>query len=181
MSNTAVVPSADPTSIESVRETIQASSEAYIAFKNADLTSQYKQAVANATAQIQNGAQNVTWPDDPFAYELAPADGDGFVFYQISKATHVVEPPVPMPALKPKDLAAVVAALPSNQISIGAQLGDTNFYAVNFDDTWPLNKKTPPMADGHVYIKIPAPVGTVIITLADGTKVAHGGWYEQVS
>ena len=167
---------------EAVQNSFNSATE-YCSWKNPQLAQGYNDLCDNLTIQIQNGAQNVVWPTVPARFVVI-MNSDGFYTYEQSG------PPVcPARAEPPKkgSLADQIAALPANQISIGAQLGVTAFYAVNFEDTWPLNKKTPPTqvpgaADGTlgVFVKIPAPVGTTMIKLADGSVVAHGGWYELV-
>ena len=148
-----------PTSIEAARANILASSTQLVAALNADLKNRYLAAFNDWCISVNAGRiDNTNPPQPPKAYELAPADENGFVWYQVSKTTPVCdEPPVPESKLNPP-------AVPDGTVDIGADLGG-GWYA----------------AGPHDRVK----PGT-IITLPNGLKLQKvgffmgNGWYQKV-
>ncbi len=149
-----------PTSIEAARANILASSKQLVAALNADLKNRYLSAFDDWTISVDAGRiENTNPPKPPFAYELAPPDENGFVWYQVSKTTLVCEmPPVPENRLN-------VAEPPAGTIDLGADLGG-GWYAAG-----PHDRVTP----------------GAIITLPNGLKLQKvgffmgNGWYQKVS
>src|SRR5215470_6769703 len=106
------------TSLEVVRANILASSKVMVAALNADLKNRYLSAFNDWCISVNAGKiDNTKPPKPPMAYELAPADENGFVWYQISKTTTVCDmPPVPESKLNPP-------AVPDGTVDIGSDLG----------------------------------------------------------
>lgn len=166
MSISSTTPSADLTSIEAARANILASSTYMVARLDADLKTRYLSAFADYVANMTSGGfvpeDRRTPPKPPNAWELAPPDDDGFVWYQVGTTLVCNQPPTPsynagnpQPNTQP------------NVIMIGGQNGTTKWYTAMKGDTFPSGMTTPPQADGHTYEKFGAPVGP--------------GWYLQVS
>lgn len=147
---------------------------------NKQLKDRYLSFFASLVFSVTAGkidAADVNWPKPPNGWDVVEVSPGWF--FQVQGNTPVCEQPSIPPSAK-----AAHDALVANVIAVGARLSG-GWYAVDSDrDTWPANKRTPPVLcpDGetHQLIKIPAPVGSRIETLADGTKVMMGGWYEVV-
>jgi hypothetical protein len=150
--------SADLTTIEAARANILASSTEMVARLNRDLKFRYDSAYADYVANMESGGfvpeERRTPPQPPGAWELAPPNADGFVFYQIGTTPICDTPPVatynggnPQPNTTP------------NMIMIGKQSGNTKWYTALKGDTFPSGMTTPPQDDGHTYEKFGAPVG----------------------
>jgi hypothetical protein len=92
------------------------------------------------------------------AWELAPPDANGFVFYQIGTTPVCAMPPLPYYASG----NATPTPVP-NTIHIGNRIGTSNWFQALPGDTFPNGMTTPPMtsADGvnGVFEKFGAPVG----------------------
>ena len=155
---------ASATSLESARANILASSTEQVQRLNDDLRVRFDSAMTDFNLNMASGQSGVnsTPPKAPFAYELAPPNEDGFVFYQISKTTRIVGTVTPATF----NAGAPQPPKPKNVIDIG-----TNFFgkwwSVGPMDTFPCGMTTPPQADGHIYEKYCAPVGP--------------GWYLQLN
>jgi hypothetical protein len=154
------------TSLGFAQQQIQASSKFMVAKLNADLTARYQSAYADYVTNMQSG-QNVpadrrTPPRPPNGWELAPADSDGFVFYQIGTT-----PVCPQGATIGANFDNAQPNTVPNMILIGRQNGNTKWYTALSGDTFPSGMTTPPQPDGHMYEKFGAPVGP--------------GWYLQVN
>jgi hypothetical protein len=149
-----------PTSIEAVRAAILKGSTEMVANLNADLKSRYLSAFNDWAISVNAGKiDNTNPPIPPYAWELAPPNADGLVFYQISTTTRVCDmPPVP-------DSKLNVPEPPAGTIDLGADLGG-GWYAAG-----PHDRVAP---------------GT-IITLPNGLKLQKvgffmgNGWYQKVS
>jgi hypothetical protein len=152
----------DPASIsvDAARANILRSSTIMVASLNADLKNRYLSAFNDWCISVNAGKiDNTNPPKPPMAYELAPPDENGFVWYQISKTTPVCDmPPVP-------DSKLNVPEPPAGTIDLGADLGG-GWYAAG-----PHDRVAP---------------GT-IITLPNGLKLQKvgffmgNGWYQKVS
>jgi hypothetical protein len=124
----------------------------------------YTDYVANMQTGENIPADRRVPPKPPMAWELAPPNADGFVFYQVG-TTPVCDPgPAvtcnydnPQPNTQP------------NVIMLGGPIpgGGGKWYQALKGDTFPSGMTTPPQPDGHTYEKFGAPVGP--------------GWYLQVS
>ncbi|MBZ5618577.1 MAG: hypothetical protein LAQ69_07625 [Acidobacteriia bacterium] len=142
-----------------------AASTAQVARLNADLQTRFDQQVTDFNLNMASGQSGVnhTPPEPPFAWELAPADAVGFMFYQISKTTKIVGTVTPT-TFNAYDASQIVK--PKNVIDVGVNFFG-KWFSVGPHDTFPSGMTTPPQADGHTYEKFAAPVGP--------------GWYLQVS
>lgn len=67
-----------------------------------------------------------------------------------------------------------VAHPPQMVIHLGNQIGNTKWYSIGPDDTFPLGMTTPPQPDGHVYERVGSAMGTNVAT------GINTGWYLQV-
>jgi hypothetical protein len=166
MSTSPTTPSADLTTLEAAQANILASSTELVKRLNADLKTRYLSGFADYVANMTSGGfvpeDRRTPPKPPNAWELAPPDKDGFVWYQIGTTPVCDMPPVPTyNAGNPQPNTV------PNMILIGKQNGNTKWYTALKGDTFPSGMTTPPQADGHTYEKFGAPVGP--------------GWYLQVS
>ena len=165
MSTSPISLSADQTTLEAAQANILADSTAMVAKLNADLKARYLSAFADYVTNMESGevipAARQVPPKPPNAWELAPADANGFVFYQIGTTPVCDMPPLPFYAAGNQPPVKV-----PNTIDVG-NLITGKWYTVAADDTFPVGMTTPPQADGHTYEKFGAPVGP--------------GWYLQVS
>jgi hypothetical protein len=75
------------TSLATAQENVRANSAGMVSRLNADLAARYNQAYADYVTNMQSGGfvpeERRTPPKPPMGWELAPANEDGFVFYQI--------------------------------------------------------------------------------------------------
>ena len=156
-----------------------ANTAAEVAQLNQNLKTFYLGAFNNLLVSVLAHAiqpSTVNWPSPPLAFVVSPPDSNGFTYAVLGTTIVCNQPAIPPDNSNPP--------LVANTIDIGAALGG-GWYAAGPMDTWPPNKQTPPVTlpDGltHTFMKIPAPVGSHIITLPDGTVVVQGGWYEVVS
>jgi hypothetical protein len=154
------------TSLSAAQANILASSTAQVKRLNDDLKTRYLSAFADYVANMESGGfvpeERRVPPKPPKAWELAPANADGFVFYQIGTTPICDQPPTPSyNAGNPQPNTV------PNMIMIGGQNGNTKWYTALKGDTFPSGMTTPPQPDGHTYEKFGAPVGP--------------GWYLQVS
>ena len=156
---------ADLTSLASAQANILASSTEMVKRLNADLTHRYLSAYNDYVANMESGGfvpdERRTPPKPPNGWELAPADENGFVFYQIGTK------PVcdPGPAVTYIGGNTLPVKTP-NTIDIGKNICG-KWYSVGPLDSFPAGMETPPQADGHTYEKFNAVVGA--------------GWYLQVA
>jgi hypothetical protein len=161
--------SAADTSLTAAQANILADSQAMVASLNAKLIALYHSAYVDYVANMQSGenvpANRRTPPAPPMAWELAPADANGFVFYQIgttpvcaagAQVTCNFDNPAP-------------SAKPAGVIDVG-HLISGKWFSVGQADTFPVGMTTPPTTseDGTsgTFAKYGAPVGP--------------GWYLQV-
>ena len=159
---------ADDTTLQAAQRNILVNSTEMVRRLNADLVARYQSAYADYLTNMQSG-QNVPperrhAPTPPFAWELAPPDRDGFVFYQVGNKSVV------NPSDYPDTYFAGGNPQPNstpNMIMIGGQTPGTKWFTALKGDTFPSGMVTPPQPDGHVYEKYGAPVGP--------------GWYLQLS
>ncbi|HTS26973.1 MAG TPA: hypothetical protein VMH81_13950 [Bryobacteraceae bacterium] len=168
MSTSPVTPlSADQTTLAAAQANILANSQMMVSKLNADLIAKYNQAYADYVTNMQSGenvpADRRNPPVPPMAWELAPPDPNGFVFYEIGHTPVCAQGAAvgcnydnPQPNTQP------------NVIMIGGPIpGAPKWYQALKGDTFPSGMTTPPQPDGHTYEKFGAPVGP--------------GWYLQVS
>src|SRR5437899_1469193 len=98
MSTSPTTLSADLTSLSAAQANILNSSTAQVKRLNDDLKTRYLSAFADYVANMESGGfvpeDRRVPPKPPNAWELAPPNADGFVFYQIGTT-----PICPMPAL----------------------------------------------------------------------------------
>jgi hypothetical protein len=179
MGTTPLSLSADATSLESAQANVLASSQAMAANLNDNLKALYTTAFNNWAISVNAGRiPNTNPPAVPKGFVVVKDAASGFSFPEQSG------PPVCDPLPVPADHTKPNGGLVANTIDVGANLGG-GWFAAGPGDTWPPNKQTPPvhLPDGstHVFLKIPAPVGSQQITLPDGSIVVHGGWYEEVN
>ena len=181
MGTTPVTLNADATSLESAQANVLASSQVMAANLNANLKSLFLGAFNDWSISVNAGRIPNTNPPVPPASFAVVTAANGWAFPE-QTGTPVVD--MSTLTIPPDRTAPLSATLVANTIDIGAALVG-GWYAAGPRDTWPPNKQTPPvqLADGstHVFLKIPAPVGSHQVTLADGTVVVNGGWYEVVS
>ena len=102
MSTSPATLSADLTSLSAAQGNILASSTAMVNRLNEDLITRYHMAYTDYVANMQSGenipADRRVPPKPPMAWELAPANADGFVFYQVGN-TPVCAPDPPSTAI----------------------------------------------------------------------------------
>jgi hypothetical protein len=160
--------SADPTSLAAAQANVLACSIANVAMLNGGLKTLYASAYADYVANMQSGenipADRRAPPTPPNAWELAPPNADGFVFYEIGTT-----PVSPQGAAVTPNSDYTVNTV-ANVIMIGgpsSQAPGNKWYTALVGDTFPSGMTTPPQPDGHTYEKFGAPVGP--------------GWYLQVS
>jgi len=160
---------ADPTSLSAAQANILASSTAQVQRLNADLITRYHSAFDDYTLNMTSGGfvpvDRRVPPKPPNAWELAPANADGFVFYQIGTTPVCDQPPTPnYNADNPQPNTV------PNMIMLGNRINGKWFQALK-GDTFPNGQTTPPItsADGvaGTFEKFGAPVGP--------------GWYLQVN
>ena len=162
-----MTPSSDATSLSFAQATILASSTETVRRLNEHLKTSYYQKFQDYVTNMTSGGyvppeQRVV-PMPPMAWELAPADENGFVFYQVGK-TQVVPTPFPPPYNggnpQPNKAPGVIVMGPP-------QVNNPMWHTALSGDTWPSGMETGVQSDGHNYIKFGAPVGA--------------GWYLQIS
>lgn len=154
-------------SLAAAQAIILESSKATVDRLNEDLKNRYymlfNDYVTNMTSGNYVPPENRIPPTPPMAWELAPADKDGFVFYQIGH-NPVVPTPAPPPynggIQPPNKTPGVILMGPENP-------ANPKWRTALPGDTWPSGQETPVQGDGHKYIKFGAPVGA--------------GWYLQIS
>jgi len=169
MSTSPTTLSADLTSLTAAQANILASSTAMVKRLNDDLKSRYLSAFADYVANMQSGGfvpeDRRVPPKPPNAWELAPPNSDGFIFYQVGTTPVCDQPPPPYYAAGNPQPNTV-----PNMIMIGNRITGKWFQALK-GDTFPNGQMTPPItsADGvaGTFEKFGAPVGP--------------GWYLQVS
>jgi hypothetical protein len=166
MSTSPTTLSADQTSLSAAQANILASSTEMVRRLNEDLQTRYLSAFNDYVANMESGgfipADRRVPPEPPNAWELAPPNGDGFVFYQVGTT-----PVCDMPPLPSYNGGNPQPNTTPNMIMIGGQNGNTKWFSALKGDTFPSGLTTPPQPDGHTYEKFGAPVGP--------------GWYLQVS
>jgi len=168
MSTSPTTLSVDLTSLSAAQANILASSTAQVQRLNADLITRYLSAFADFVTNMESGGfvpeDRRVPPKPPNAWELAPPNADGFVFYQIGST-----PVCPMPALPYYAAGNAQPNTQPNVIMLGVAIpgGGGKWYQALKGDTFPSGMTTPPQPDGHTYEKFGAPVGP--------------GWYLQVS
>jgi hypothetical protein len=154
-----------PTLANDIQTTYNAS-VVNVAQLNAGLKARAAAAYADYVANMRSGENIPAYlkvpPTPPMAWELAPADAQGFVYYQIG--TTPVCPQGPAVAANADN--PPVNTIP-NMIMMGGQNGSTMWWSALAGDTFPSGMTTPPQPDGHTYEKFGAPVGS--------------GWYLRVS
>lgn len=108
------------TSAVAARQYTEASSRAFISSHNEDLTRIYLADVFKPWADgVRNGSTtNANPPKPPMAYELAPPDANGFVFYQIGTT-----PVCSIPAVPPNAAVNAVTHALAERVNVPA--GDT--------------------------------------------------------
>jgi len=180
MGTTPVTLNADATSLESAQANVLASSQVMAANLNANLKTLFLGAFNDWCTSVNAGRIPNTNPPQPPASFVVVTANSGWAFPE-QNGTPIVDMStltIPPDRTEPPSLTLV-----ANTIDVGAHLVGS-WYAAGPQDTWPPNKQTPPVTlpDGstHVFLKIPAPVGSNQVTLADGTVVVNGGWYEVV-
>jgi hypothetical protein len=183
MGTSAVNLSADATSLESAQANVLASSQAMAANLNENLKALYTTAFNNWAISVKAGRiSNDKPPAVPKSFVVVQDPVSGFS-YPEQRGGPVCDP-LPVPP-DPNRQPGAVSTLVPNTIDVGKYSGFGGWYAAGPLDTWPPNKKTPPVTlpDGstRVFMKVPAPVGSQYITLPDGTVMVHGGWYEEVN
>lgn len=161
------------TSLATAQANILANSQAMVQRLNADLVTRYQGAYADYLLNMHSGGvvppERRNPPAIPNAWELAPADANGFVFYQIGTR------PVVDPAAYPATYYAGGNPQPNtapNVIMVGARNGDTKWFTALKGDTFPSGMTTPP--------------GTVSVDGVSGTFQKFGapvgpGWYLLIS
>lgn len=156
------------TSLSDAQANILAGSTAQVQRLNADLVLRYHMFFADYTQNMQSGGfvpeDRRVPPKPPHAWELAPPNQDGFVFYQISQTTLVCDQP-PTPSYNAGNPQPNTVP---NMIMLGVAIpgGGGKWFQALKGDTFPNGMTTPPQPDGHTYEKFGAPVGP--------------GWYLQV-
>jgi hypothetical protein len=164
----------DPNNLEAIQAAIKAGSEQQVSSLNADLIKRYKSAMADYNANVDSGQMSpveggVNYrpaPKVPAAWELAPANDDGFVFYQ--QGTAPVCDAIPVNPDKTQTQAQLNAAKPQGIVDIGQPIPtNPGWFTLGPHDTAPGGKSIT-MPDGHTYVKYTG--------FAPGT-----GWYLQVS
>ncbi len=173
----AIDPASDQTSNTSVQAHILASSTYQVARLNKDLIYKYQGAYSDYVTNMRSGA-NI--PDDqrqppkpPMAWELAPPDVDGYVWYQIGNTP--VCPPGPL--VPPNSDNAQVIPKPNhmsiNWLSRPKGPSKGSFVTANKDDGMDGGFVTPPIIDEahpdfppHTYMRLTTAVGN--------------GWYQEL-
>jgi hypothetical protein len=181
MGTTPVNSNPDPTSLASAQANVLASFQAMAANLNQNLVTIYNGQFSGFATSVQAGRIPNSNPPAVPASWVVTVGSDGWPVMTESGPPVCAALPVPP---DPNKQPGTPGTLVANTIDIGANLGG-GWFAAGPLDTWPPNKQTPPvnLPDGstHVFLKIPAPVGSQVITLPDGTQVVHGGWYEEVN
>lgn len=165
------------TTLEAARANILASSTGQVALLNSDLKGRYLSLFNDYVKNVDTGRVStdpkspvyLAPPSPPFGYELAPANADGFVFYQVSK-TPVCDMPE-LPIDRSQTQGQIMAALQKNVIDIGKHLQGA-WYSLGAKDTFEIGKTTPP---------IPGPDGVLHTYEKFGGFAPGTGWYLQVS
>lgn len=155
------------TTIQAARANTEASSRAFVSNYNEDLTRIYLASVFNPWADsVRAGnATNENPPKPPMAYELAPPDLNGFVFYQVG-----FKPVCSIPAVPPN--AATVVIQHSKVDKVNVPPGDT--------------RKAGDVATGAQLIALGAEPGEIGDPMSLWGKAEHGGfmgvyrWYERI-
>jgi hypothetical protein len=162
----------DPTNLADVQAAIKAGSERQVAALNADLVTRYHAAMADYNLNVDSGQMSPVEgglnfrpaPKVPMAYELAPANDEGFVFYQVGTTPVCDADPVhPDKSLTQGQLNALK---PQGVSDVGVALGGGWFQQGPHDTTPAGAHYTAP--DGHTYEKFSG--------FAPGT-----GWWLQLS
>jgi len=160
-----IAPSADQTTLTAAQANILASSKANCALLNNNEIKTYISAYNDYCLAMGSGSfvpvERRTPPAPPFAWVLAPADANGFVFY-IQSTTETVCAQLP-PVTYVGGITAPV--YPPDVVAIGHQI-IPGWFSVLPNDTWPAGKETEAQPDGHVYVK---------------QLTIGGAWYHQIS
>jgi hypothetical protein len=172
-----VVQATDATASENVKALELAGSKMAVDRLNADLKARYLSLFSDYSKNMDTGRIS-TNPDSPvyqappkppMAFELAPEDENGYVWYQIGK-TPVCDMP-PLPEDHSLTQGQINAAKPANTIDIGQHL-QGNWYSLGKHDTFTVGETTPPIQDPdgtfHQYEKFGG--------FAPGT-----GWYLRIN
>jgi len=154
------VPSASGTTITDAQINSRNSSTATVVRLNADRRNRYLSGYADYVAQMTSGVfvpeDRRVPPKPPVAWELAPPDANGMIWYQLG--TTPVCPQPPTPAYN----AGLMPVMPiPNHIHIGAQIPDghggfTLWFQAGDDDGVPSGQTVPnpdSPTDGHMYEK----------------------------
>lgn len=155
----------DPTSNATAQANILLASQNNIAILNAGLVSRYHGAYADYVANMRSGGfvppERQTPPPVPLAWELAPPDADGYVFYQVGAA------PV-CAALPPVDYLGGLTVTPRSPttIHVGPRIGVTKWFSVGPTDGYPDGSVTPPTTSDDGVTGVFQKYDSVI-----------GGWY----
>jgi hypothetical protein len=166
--------------VEDAAKNLLAGAKSYVVYLNQAHCAAYALTVANRNISIDAGRDNGSNPPAvPMAVTISAPDSYGFVLGVVPTKTPACDAiALHEDRTHPQGSGFGLVA---NTIDVGAPLGGA-WYAAGPKDTWQPNTKTPPvpMPDGSfkVFLKIPAPVGSHQVTLADGTVVVNGGWYE---
>ncbi len=164
-------PTPDPTSLGAAQAAALRSSTAEVAFLNADLKARYLSAFADYTTNMTSGEfipeDRRVPPKPPYAWELAPPDANGMVWYQIGTTPVTDQPPTPSYNAGNAPPNAV-----PNMMLIGNREGNTKWFQALPGDTFPNGQVTPPSATSAEGVKGP---------FEKFGAVAGYGWYLQVS
>ncbi len=127
------------TSPDEAKASVLAGSIQTVARLNADLLTRYNNAVVNYNVNMASGE---VIPEDrrqppvpPMAWELAPANADGYVFYQVGNTPIAAQAPAAYYAGIGID--AEKAARPANVTDIGHATGNPGIFSVGPNDTQP--------------------------------------------
>ncbi len=163
MGTTPVILDPAATTLEAAQANVLASAKLQCEFRNNDLKTLYLTAFNNWKMSVDAGRIDTSNPPQPPNAFVVKADSDGWAY-----VTSGDQPVCAMPPL-PEDLFTPKPAPPPMTIDIGhsADGGNGVWFTVGPNDSYPVGKKTPPMEDGHVYLRV-------------GTAVGKG-WYERIS
>jgi hypothetical protein len=143
-------PDVSQTTLTFAQQSILASSTYQVAFLNADLQKRYDMAVTDYNANMQSGTSKVAprIPVAPLAWQLAPADANGFVFYQYGPG--VITSSIPLATVNLGTLKPPVSA--PNTIDICAETSSKGWFQACDDDTVPSGL-TVPGPNAGMYLK----------------------------
>ncbi len=159
------IPLIDPetTTLEVAQSNVLASATLQCEFRNNDMKTIYLTAFNNWKISVDAGRIDISNPPQPPKALVVKTDPDGWAYVTVGS-----DPVCEVPAL-PEDRFTPKPAPPPMTIDIGhsADGGNGVWFTVGPNDSYPVGKTTPPMEDGHVYLRV-------------GTAVGKG-WYERVS